>query len=473
MKPDPFYLLLENYQRYHNNAIVVNRFTGEHLLPILKELEEEKTFTLEAVGLSFEGRSIFRVEWGKGPQHILLWSQMHGDESTATRAILDVLNFLRHDDEFNELRANLQQKLTLHFIPMLNPDGAARWTRRTLQGIDMNRDAIRLQTPEARILKSIRDQYQPLFGFNLHDQNVYYGAGMDIFPATISFLAPAYNEQKEMNYVRGRAIKLIAHLSLLLEEVIPGQIGRYDDTFNPIAFGDNFQKQGTSVILIESGGYRDDPEKEYIRKLNFALMVESLSSIAEGTFEQADASLYDEIPFNQEDRFFDLIIRNADCERNGKSYKMDIGIRREQVSTQKSGKYYARGIIADLGDLSQFHGFEEIDANGLKVEYGRTYDGRKMGYEDIKTMDLERILLEGFTSIINVIHDSNEAYIDHPINVMGTENSLTNLEVGQVANLVFLKNGSVEEIVVNGFRFDKKQPNFGIRNGLLDSASGQ
>jgi len=53
---------------------------------------------------------------------------------------------------------------------MLNPDGAERFTRRTAQMIDMNRDASALATPEAKILKSTHDMYQPEYGFNLHDQ---------------------------------------------------------------------------------------------------------------------------------------------------------------------------------------------------------------------------------------------------------------------------------------------------------------
>ena len=40
--------------------------------------------------------------------------------------------------------------LTLYVVPMLNPDGAERFQRRNAQSIDINRDALRLQTPEGQ-----------------------------------------------------------------------------------------------------------------------------------------------------------------------------------------------------------------------------------------------------------------------------------------------------------------------------------
>ena len=49
---------------------------------------------------------------------------------------------------------------------MLNPDGAERFQRRNAQSIDINRDALRLQTPEGRTLKAVRDRFQPRIGFN-------------------------------------------------------------------------------------------------------------------------------------------------------------------------------------------------------------------------------------------------------------------------------------------------------------------
>ncbi|MCB0617058.1 MAG: hypothetical protein KDC75_27265, partial [Phaeodactylibacter sp.] len=183
----------------------------------------------------------------------------------ATMALLDIFNFFSASDGFDDLRRRLLNELTLYFIPMLNPDGAEKFKRRNAIDIDLNRDALRLQCPEARLLKKVRDETQAQWGFNLHDQSRYYGAGYDNATASISFLAPAYNLNKDINEVRGNAMQLIALLNQSLQEFIPDKVARYDDEFEPRAFGDNIQKWGTSTILIESGGLADDPEKQELR----------------------------------------------------------------------------------------------------------------------------------------------------------------------------------------------------------------
>lgn len=51
----------------------------------------------------------------------------------------------------------LRKGTTLHFLPVMNPDGAARFQRRNAQGIDVNRDARALASPEARALHALRE----------------------------------------------------------------------------------------------------------------------------------------------------------------------------------------------------------------------------------------------------------------------------------------------------------------------------
>src|SRR3546814_13337803 len=92
-----------------------------------------RTDTLFPYTTRFRSR---HVSWGDGHTRVLLWSQMHGDESTASMAIADVFRFLgEHPD--HPLVQRLREGTTLHFLPVMNPDGAARFQRRNAQGIDI------------------------------------------------------------------------------------------------------------------------------------------------------------------------------------------------------------------------------------------------------------------------------------------------------------------------------------------------
>lgn len=469
MKKEFFFKLLDAYQRYHHSAITTKRFKYEQIISVINSLTTNQRFCIEKVGYSFEERSIFLVQWGQGDVKIMLWSQMHGDESTATRALLDVWNFLIADDDFNEIRSDLFKKTTLIFIPVLNPDGASLFKRRTVQGIDMNRDAVRLQTPEARILKEVIDRFSPDFGFNLHDQSLYYSAGESPFPASISFLAPAYNYAKEINTQRENAMAIISYINNLLQKIIPGHVGRYDDTFNPRAFGDNIQKWGTSTILIESGGYPGDGEKEYLRKLNFALLLASFDAIAHDAYRISTNRPYDSIPFNVKDRFFDLLIRNAVIKIAGKEFKVDIGINREEVNYHDCNDFYYRSIVQDMGDLALHHGYEELDVNGMKVKAGKSYPYRLETQEELRNADFNNILKNGYTSV--VVDDAvlTKPFCDFPVNFVHHRKVKTaelNIKPEGPADFIVMEELEVKHTIVNGFVVNFSKEGYGVKNGL-------
>jgi len=344
--------LYDNYETYREASIKDRRFKHSDIVPLVQKLRAP--FRTEKAGKSMEGRDIYKVQIGNGPVQVLLWSQMHGDEASATMAIMDMFNFLTRNDQFNPLRERLMKELTLTFIPLLNPDGAERFKRRNAIDIDLNRDAARLQTPEARLLKQVRDELKADWGFNLHDQNRYYSAAKGK-TATFSFLAPAYNYAKDVNAVRGNAMHLIGVMNNILQEYIPGQVGKYDDSFEPRAFGDNIQKWGTSTILIESGGLAEDRDKQEIRKLHFALLLSALDAIATQSYKSVPIEVYESIPFNGSNSFFDLLVREVEIDFKGEFYTVDIGFRNDELSYNGNRDYYTRGQIADIGDLSIFH----------------------------------------------------------------------------------------------------------------------
>ena len=240
---------------------------AEHVSPPLPPLVDHKEvvrrltdavsgapdlFAMEKIGESLEGRAINYVKTGIGPFDVMLWSQMHGDEATATAAIFDLFEYLKRHRQ-DPAVTRILQRLTLHFVPMLNPDGAERFERRNAQGIDINRDALRLQTPEGKALKALRDRLNPRIGFNLHNQSWRTSVGTPPKPASISLLSVAYDEQRTENAGRKLTKQLCAVIRAALEPLAPGQIGRYDDEFEVRAFGDNITLWGTPVVLIETG----------------------------------------------------------------------------------------------------------------------------------------------------------------------------------------------------------------------------
>ena len=309
--------IYEDHSKFIESSLKVRRIKHKDVMPLVDQLTEDKRYEVQTLGKSVEGRDIKLVSVGKGDINIFLWSQMHGDEPTATMAIFDMINFLNAEGYEKEKKLILS-KLKLHFIPMLNPDGAEKYERRNALGIDINRDALRLQSPESQILKRIRDSLNADFGFNLHDQSRYYNTKYSPNTATVSFLATAYNYEKEINDVRTKAMQVIIQMNRELQGFLPGHVGRYSDEFEPRAFGDNIAKWGTSLILIESGGLVDDPEKQEIRRLNFVAMLSALKAIATAPTKE-DISAYSQIPRNDR-KMLDLKIANLTYPLLGELY---------------------------------------------------------------------------------------------------------------------------------------------------------
>lgn len=359
--------LYDTYDTYREKSITKRRFGYTTLVSLLQKIKENPQFEVNVVEKSTEGRDIYLAKIGHGSTKVMLWSQMHGDEATATMALMDIFNFFQSkDSQFDNMRKELLSQCTFYFVPMLNPDGAEAWTRYTALGIDMNRDAIALQTPEGRLLKKLIMELKPTFGFNLHDQGRRYSAGATGNLATISFLATAYNEAQEVNDVRKKAMQLIVQLNRGLQNYIPNSVGKWPADFEPRAFGDNIQKWGTSLVLIESGGYKNDPEKQYIRQLNYVTILAAFESIAHKSYKNESIAEYDLLPVNSK-TIFDLIVRNVVLKKGNTSYKVDLAINRNEKPVQGRDYFTNSSEIEEIGDMSVFFGTDEIDATGLEL----------------------------------------------------------------------------------------------------------
>ncbi|RLD82086.1 MAG: peptidase M14, partial [Bacteroidetes bacterium] len=358
----------ESYELFKEKSLKKRRIKHKDITPLIARLSQNQLFEKTKLGESTEGRSIFLLKAGTGKTKVLIWSQMHGDEPTATQALFDIFNFLSSNKEFSTEIKLILNNLSLYFIPMLNPDGAEVFKRRNGLNIDLNRDAVRLVANESKIFKKLRDEIEPDFGFNLHDQNPYYTVGNTNKPATMSFLAPAFNLEKDMNDKRKHSMQAIILMNRVLQKQIPGQVGRYFDAYGPTSMGDNMQKWGTRTILIESGEYPGDPERQQVRKLNFIAILSALKGISGGYCNTLEIKEYNEIPEINDARLFHLLIRKASVKKSGKKYTIDIGIHLNEKNNEDCTDFRIESEIFDLGDLSHYYGYEEINAEGMEIE---------------------------------------------------------------------------------------------------------
>jgi hypothetical protein len=356
--------LLTNYHLFEEKRINNRFFKHDLIIDLLKSLNHN--FSVEEVGHSTLGRSINLIKWGKGPKKVFLWSQMHGDEATATMALFDLMNFLELEGGFKEINELLNKKCTLYILPMLNPDGAELFTRRNAMEIDINRDFHKQQSPEAKILRQLRDRINPEFGFNLHDQSTLWSVAESGNPATISLLAPAYDHQLSINSVRENAMQVISLMNKDIKIDISGHIARFDDEHEPRAFGDNFQAAGTSTILIEAGGFKNDPEKQFIRKVYLKSMLSGLISIANESYKSEELENYFSIPENKKSHF-QFLLKNCKLQRNGEIYTADIGIIAQEKINQDLKSVSYNYILGELGDLSGFYAYQEVNCESFKI----------------------------------------------------------------------------------------------------------
>lgn len=318
---------------------------------------------VQIIGESVLGKPIYKYQLGTGKIKILLWSQMHGNESTTTKALFDFFNLLNSNSEFAK---DLLSEFTFCCLPMLNPDGALLYTRENANNIDLNRDAQNLTQPESKILRKTFESFKPDYCYNLHDQRTIYGVGTEnIKPATVSFLAPAYNENRDINEVRTKAIQVIVAMNKILQEFIPNQVGRFDDSFNINCVGETFQFLNVPTILIEAGHYPGDYDRDITRKFVFVAFVEGLKKIYENDIVINKIEDYMNIPHNKI-CFYDFIYKNIkiNYDNNKIITNFALQFKEEIIDNQLVFNAYT----AEVGDLKGFSGHFELDVEEALYE---------------------------------------------------------------------------------------------------------
>ena len=348
---------LEQLFSQHSEETIHGRYiTLESIEPLLQKLNSNNQ--LKIIGKSVLGKSIYSYQIGDGKIRILLWSQMHGNESTTTKALFDFLNVL---ESGSELAQQLLKSFTFYTIPMLNPDGAKLYTRENANKVDLNRDSNELTQPESKLLRAVFESFKPDYCFNLHDQRTIFGVSDTGKPATLSFLAPSYNEEREINDSRLKAINLIASINEVLQEYLPNQIGRFDDSFNINCIGDKFQYLGVPTLLFEAGHFPNDYEREKTRKYVFMALISSFTTLSENVIVSNGINKYLNIPQNKV-VFYDFMYKNIKINYDGIEIITNFAAQYKEELIENQICFNA--YVSQIGDLENYFGHFEYDAEG-------------------------------------------------------------------------------------------------------------
>lgn len=340
---------------YKENSLYGRYITNSHIDILLDKFKEQ--FRVATVGTSVLGKPIYSITAGTGATKIFMWSQMHGNEATTTRAIFDFLNLLASNDP---LAVKLKSFFTFYILPIVNPDGAEMYTRENANSVDLNRDAQNLTQPESTVLRKAFTDFEPHYAYNMHDQRTIFGVGNTNKPATISFLSPSYNEGREVNEVRQKAINIIAAMNATLQEYIPGQVGRFDDSFNINCIGDMFQSLNVPTVLFEAGHYPDDYERETTRKFVFIALLSGFIAIYENVIVFNKKQDYFNIPQNKI-AFYDIMYKKVQINYENTEKITNFAAQYKEVLFEKSVIFHA--FIREIGNLDGFHAHKEFDCN--------------------------------------------------------------------------------------------------------------
>lgn len=336
---------VNKYLDYREDSLQGRYITNAKIEPYLSK------YNSSICGYSVLHTPIYQIGVGNGPIKILMWSQMHGNESTTTKSIFDLLSYLK-------TKSSVFKDLTILIVPILNPDGAQQYTRHNAHNVDLNRDALDLSQPESKVLRNLFNRFKPDYCFNLHDQRTIFG--VDNQTATVSFLAPSADHSKSFPVQRKKAIQLIESMNNMLQRYIPGRVGRYDDSFNLQCVGDYFQKEAIPTILFESGHHPNDYQREITRKWICFSLIHALEVLSSHSYSEP-VMKYQDIPENKK-IFYDIILRNVEYKfSEGPPKKGDVAIHFHETLINNQIEFVPK--FKNEGDLSRYFGHSESDLN--------------------------------------------------------------------------------------------------------------
>jgi hypothetical protein len=177
----------------------------------------------------------------------------------------------------------------------------------------------------------------------------------------MSFLAPAFNDVREYNEARMQSVRVINAIFDGLKEYIPNQIGRFDDSFNINCIGDYLMSCQIPTILFEAGHFKEDYNRDVVRKFVFIALISAIYSINENVIVNNELEKYLTIPQNSS-YFFDFIYKNIKIIENNQEKIINFAAQFSEILQNNVVIFEAK--IAKIGDLQENKGHYEFRGDG-------------------------------------------------------------------------------------------------------------
>jgi len=153
--------------------------THEEELDFLSELESLYDHVqLEEIGEAGNGMPLHLVTIGYDipetdeevdeADYVLMQGGFHGNEPAGRESILKTMRDIASSED-KEVKEMLSDT-TFIFIPTVNPYGRDNNVRRNNDDVDLNRDQIQLNSPEAKAIAETQKKYQPILFLDAHER---------------------------------------------------------------------------------------------------------------------------------------------------------------------------------------------------------------------------------------------------------------------------------------------------------------
>lgn len=400
----------EIYERFSSNKVWNGNwkyFLSDDQFDLVDQLKEQATIPLDVglVGSSQYNLPIHSMRFGNPEgRKVLIWARQHGDEPECTAALNISLSELLSQSNDVPVYKKILEELDILVVPMVNPGGTDMFTRESVVGIDLNRDAAAQVTPEASVLIKLKDTFNPEFAFNMHDMNPRKHSEDDNPElVTLAFQAGPFDEHNRDNDVRSKAKTIIGKMIDTVQDRCL-HIAKYKANYMNRAFGDSMMRWGVSCILIESGSLPDTAggDDEVIRLHALSLM-SGLYHIAIDEDKPYNSDFYANLPLDAGTFEFDEALRGGEVVdvESSLSFKGDVGIQKHVLDNHVSQDRQFRSSIGQVGDLNHEYAAQDYDATGCYLMPGAFVFVPSTEFKDIHlTSDEARPYLEaGITTV--------------------------------------------------------------------------